>query len=187
MTEEFNETADLMDEESEETLEVVDEAIESDELSDDDLDHIADTVIDTLQGILKYFNVGEITIDEYEGDENELIFDITGDDVAILIGRHGRTLDSLHTLVSNITARKIGYRYPIVIDVEGYRSRQRQKIESIARSSAKRAVSQGRSVSLRPMSPYERRLVHMALQNDNRVETHSEDEGSNRHVVISPL
>lgn len=186
MSEENNES---LEETVEEVIEdePINEDVDEDGISDDDLDHIADTVIETLQGILKYFNVGEITIDEYEGDENELIFDITGDDVAILIGRHGRTLDALHTLVSNITMRKIGYRYPIVIDVESYRSRQRQKIESIARSSAKRAISQGKSVSLRPMSPYERRIVHMALQHDERIETHSEEEGANRHVVITPL
>lgn len=184
MSDEIN---DVTEQVNEEPIEMIEENSEGVEYTEDDLDQIADTVIETLQSILKFFDVGEITIDEYEGDEGELIFDITGDDVAILIGRHGRTLESLHILVSNITTRKIGYRYPIVIDVEGYRSRQRQKIESIARSSAKRAVSQGKSVSLRPMSPYERRLVHMALQSDNRVETHSEDEGANRHVIITPL
>lgn len=184
MSDEIN---DVTEQVNEEPIEMIEENSEGVEYTEDDLDQIADIVIETLQSILKFFDVGEITIDEYEGDEGELIFDITGDDVAILIGRHGRTLESLHILVSNITTRKIGYRYPIVIDVEGYRSRQRQKIESIARSSAKRAVSQGKSVSLRPMSPYERRLVHMALQSDDRVETHSEDEGANRHVIITPL
>ncbi len=184
MSDEIN---DVTEQVNKEPIEMIEENSEEVEYTEDDLDQIADTVIETLQSILNFFDVGEITIDEYEGDEGELIFDITGDDVAILIGRHGRTLESLHILVSNITTRKIGYRYPIVIDVEGYRSRQRQKIESIARSSAKRAVSQGKSVSLRPMSPYERRLVHMALQSDDRVETHSEDEGANRHVIITPL
>lgn len=59
------------------------------ELTDEDLDRIADTAIGALQDILKYFEVGEVTIDEYEGDEGELILDITGDDLAVLIGRHG--------------------------------------------------------------------------------------------------
>lgn len=65
------------------------------EVTEEELDAIADTAIAALQDILKYFNVGEVTIDEYEGDEGELILDITGDDLAILIGRHGRTLDAL--------------------------------------------------------------------------------------------
>lgn len=160
---------------------------EEKEITEEELDYIADTAIAALQGILKYFNVGEITIDEYEGDDGELILDITGDDLAVLIGRHGKTLDALQFLVSAITVRTIGFRYPIVVDVEGYKSRQRQKLESIARSSANRAASQHRSVKLRPMTPYERRLVHIALRDDERVETASEGEGSARHVVVIPL
>lgn len=157
------------------------------EVSDEDLDVIADTAIEVLQTILSYFNVGDITIDEYEGDEGELILDITGDDLAILIGRHGKTLDALQFLVSAITVRTMGFRYPVVVDVEGYKSRQREKLESIARSSANRAVRQKQSVKLRPMTPYERRIVHIALRDDDRVETASEGEGSNRHVVVVPL
>ena len=178
-------------EEEVETLDVeeadADDSEEQEELSDEELDRIADTAIAALQDILKYFNVGEVTIDEYEGDDGELILDITGDDLAVLIGRHGKTLDALQFLVSAITVRTIGFRYPVVIDVEGYKSRQRQKLESIARSSATRAASQHRSVKLRPMTPYERRLVHIALRDDDRVETASEGEGSARHVVIIPV
>ena len=85
------------------------------ELTDEDLDRIADTAIGALQDILKYFEVGEVTIDEYEGDEGELILDITGDDLAVLIGRHGKTLDALQFLVSAITVRTIGFRYPVIV------------------------------------------------------------------------
>lgn len=159
---------------------------ESRELSDEELDNIADTAIAALQDILKYFNIGEITIDEYEGDEGELILDITGDDLAVLIGRHGKTLDALQFLVSAITVRTIGFRYPVVVDVEGYKNRQRQKLESIARSSANRVASQKKSIKLRPMTPYERRIIHITLRGDDRVETASEGEGSARHVVILP-
>lgn len=156
------------------------------EVTEEMLDNIADTAISALQDILKYFNVGDVTIDEYEGDDGELILDITGDDLAVLIGRHGKTLDALQFLVSAITVRTIGFRYPVVIDVEGYKSRQRQKLESIAHSSANRAAAQHRNVNLRPMTPYERRIVHIALRDDNRVDTVSEGEGSTRHVVVVP-
>lgn len=158
-----------------------------DAISEDELDTIADTAIAALEDILKYFNVGEVEIDEYEGDEGELILDITGSDLAVLIGRHGRTLDALQFLISAITSRKIGYRYPIVVDVEGYKNRQREKIESLALSAAKRALSQSRAIKMRPMSPYERRLVHMALRDFEGVQTGSEGEGSLRHVVIEPV
>ncbi len=164
------------------------EIIETEQESEEvDLDQIADVAIETLQGILEHFNVGEVTIDEYEGDEGELILDITGDDLAVLIGRYGRTLDALQFIVSAIDYRKLGFRYPVVVDVEGYKSRQREKIESIAHSTARRAVSQGRSIPMRPMTPYERRLVHIALKDDPKVETESEGEGSERHVVVIPL
>lgn len=156
------------------------------EVKEEELDAIADTAIAALQDILKYFNVGEVTIDEYEGDEGELILDITGDDLAILIGRHGRTLDALQFVVSAITVRSMGFRYPVIVDVEGYKSRQREKLESIARSTANKAASQHRSVKMRPMTPYERRIVHIALRDDDRVDTASEGEGSARHVVVVP-
>lgn len=156
------------------------------EVTEEELDAIADTAIAALQDILKYFNVGEVTIDEYEGDEGELILDITGDDLAILIGRHGRTLDALQFVVSAITVRSMGFRYPVIVDVEGYKSRQREKLESIARSTANKAASQHRSVKMRPMTPYERRIVHIALRDDDRVNTASEGEGSARHVVVVP-
>lgn len=156
------------------------------EVTEEELDAIADTSIAALQDILKYFNVGEVTIDEYEGDEGELILDITGDDLAILIGRHGRTLDALQFVVSAITVRSMGFRYPVIVDVEGYKSRQREKLESIARSTANKAASQHRSVKMRPMTPYERRIVHIALRDDDRVDTASEGEGSARHVVVVP-
>ena len=156
------------------------------EVTEEELDAIADTAIAALQDILKYFNVGEVTIDEYEGDEGELILDITGDDLAIPIGRHGRTLDALQFVVSAITVRSMGFRYPVIVDVEGYKSRQREKLESIARSTANKAASQHRSVKMRPMTPYERRIVHIALRDDDRVDTASEGEGSARHVVVVP-
>lgn len=193
MTEEFVEAVeatmsesdapDVSDEAAGDTLSDSNELVVTDEM----LDNIADTAIAALQDILQYFNVGDVTIDEYEGDEGELILDISGDDMAVLIGRHGKTLDALQFIVSMITIRTIGFRYPVVVDVEGYKNRQRQKLESIAHSSANRAVSQHRKVGLRPMTPYERRIIHIALRDDDRVETVSEGEGSARHVVIVPL
>ncbi len=154
--------------------------------SEEEVDKIADTAIEAIQDILKHFNVGEVEIEEYEGDEGELILDITGDDLAVLIGRHGKTLDALQFLISSITTRTVGHRYPIVVDVEGYKGRQRQKLEGIANNAADKAVSQDRSIKLRPMTPYERRIIHVALRDDSRVETISEGEGRARRVVVIP-
>lgn len=172
-----------------ETEEVsVSDDVEDDDagVSDEELDAIADTAIAYLENILSYIDVGNVEINEYEGDEGELILDLTGDDLAILIGRHGKTLDALQFLVSTATARQMGFRYPVVVDVEGYKGRQREKLENIAMRAADRADNQNRSVKLRPMTPYERRIVHMALADDPRVTTASEGEGSARRVVVIP-
>lgn len=193
--EEDQETLDIIEEdlgemEEEETLEAIEEEIDGDAalgITDEELDRIADTAIEFISNILEYMGVGEVEINEYEGDEGELILDLTGDDLAILIGRHGKTLDALQFLVSTITARIIGYRYPVVVDVEGYKGRQREKLESIAYSAASRAASQKRNIRLRPMTPYERRIIHITLANDDRVETVSEGEGTARRVVVMPL
>jgi spoIIIJ-associated protein len=175
----------ILDEDVEDNAEFEETSTAS--LTDEELDLVADTAIAALKDILKYFNVGQVTIDEYEGDEGELILDITGEDLAVLIGRHGRTLDSLQFLISVITSRTIGFRYPIVIDVEGYKNRQHQKLEEIANNAARRAVMQDKDVKLRPMTPYERRIIHLTLSENPEVETHSEGEGRGRRVVVSPL
>lgn len=183
------ESVKLLEDDSDEFAEDASEdgtSAASSTVTDEELDQIADTAIAALEDILKYFELGEVTIDEYEGDEGELILDITGDDLAVLIGRHGKTLDALQFVISSITARTMGFRYPVVVDVEGYKGRQRQKLENLAFSAAKRALSQGKSVKMRPMSPYERRLVHIALREFDGVSTASEGEGSGRHVVVVP-
>lgn len=168
-----------------------DSSLENDEegddaLSEEEMDAIADSAIDYLESILPFMNVGEVVINEFEGDEGELILDLTGDDLAILIGRHGKTLDAIQFLVSSATSRKIGFRYPVVVDVEGYKGRQRDKLENIAFNAANRAANDNRNVKLRPMTPYERRIVHMALADDTRVTTASEGEGAARRVVVIP-
>ncbi len=157
------------------------------ELSDEELDTIADISIDVVRSILSHFDAADAPIDEYEGDEGELILDVSAPDLAVLIGRHGRTLDSLQVLVSLLTSRKLGFRYPVVVDVEGYKSRRKDKLTSMARSAAARALKHGSSISLPAMNPYERRLVHLALRGRDDVLTHSEGEDPERHVVIVPV
>jgi spoIIIJ-associated protein len=159
---------------------------ESEELSDEELDRVADTAVEVLQTILSSFGIEGSSIEEYEGDEGEIILDVVGGDLAVLIGRHGRTLDALQALSSAITNRKLGFRYPIIVDVEGYRHRRRQKLEDIARRSADRAARQQTAVKLRPMTAYERRVVHVALRDDRRIMTQSEGEDPFRLVVILP-
>ena len=154
------------------------------QLTEEELDKIADTAIETIRGLLEFFGAEDSEIDEYEGEEGELILDIMGDNLAVLIGRHGKTLDSIQFLVSTIVSKKTGYRHPVVVDVKGYKHRRKQKIISIAKASAARAIRQKQEVKLRPMTPYERRVVHVALRDDKRVITASEGVEPNRYVVI---
>lgn len=154
------------------------------ELTDEELDTIADVAISILRSILSHFDAASSPIDEYEGDEGELILDVTAPDLAVLIGRHGRTLDALQVMFSLLVSRKLGFRYPVVVDVEGYKSRRQDKVASMAQSAAERAIRTHKSVSLPPMNAYERRLVHVALRGNDAVDTHSEGSDPDRHVVI---
>lgn len=162
------------------------EASESPELSDEEMDRVADAAVETLRETLSLLGIRDSAIEEYEGDEGEIILDVIGDDLGLLIGRHGRTLDALQTSVGAITTRRLGFRYPVVVDVEGYRHRRRQKIEDMAKRAADRAARQRGSVKLRPMTAYERRIVHVTLRNDPRVVTGSEGAEPFRHVVVKP-
>lgn len=176
---------EILDVEDEQQPTVAEEAPVED-LSDEELDRVADTAVAVLKEVLMKFGIEDPTVEEYEGDEGEIILDIVGADLGLLIGRHGRTLDALQAAVGAITTRQLGFRYPVVVDVEGYRHRRRQKIEDIARRAADRAVRQHQAVRLRPMTAYERRVVHVALRNDARVITGSEGQDPFRQVVVSP-
>lgn len=156
-------------------------------LADDEMDKIADLAVGYLKGILELFGETSSSIDEYDGDNGELILDVNGGDLAVLIGRHGRTLDALQMVLTSLMSSRIKFYYPIIVDIEGYKSRRKRKLEDIARSSADRAKRRHGKVSLSPMNAYERRIVHLALINDEGVVTHSEGEDPDRHVVITAV
>ncbi|MCL2503234.1 MAG: KH domain-containing protein [Coriobacteriia bacterium] len=154
------------------------------ELSDEQFGLIADAAAASLKTIVSAFGIDDPVIEEYEGDEGEIILDVVGADLGLLIGRHGKTLDALQTLVAAITVKQAGLKHPLVVDIEGYRHRRKQKVEEIAHRAADRAVRQRSSVKLRPMTAYERRIVHVALRNDSRVSTCSEGTEPYRQVVV---
>ena len=155
-------------------------------LSDEELDFVADNAVSIVRFVLNCFDASAASIDEYDGDEGELILDIHGGDLAVLIGRHGRVLDALQMLASSLLSKKLGFHYPIVIDIEGYKVRRREKVNQLAQSAARKALLHGSS-RLKPMSAYERRLVHLALMDNNDVTTHSEGEEPERYVVITAV
>ncbi len=155
------------------------------QLSDEDLDRVADEALNAVQSVLAGFGI-EASIEEYEGDDGEIILDVVGEDLGVLIGRHGKTLDAIQTLTGAITNRRLGFRYPVLVDIEGYRNRRRTKLEEIAGRAADRAARHAQPVKLRPMSAYERKVVHMILRTDTRVTTASEGQEPFRQVVVLP-
>lgn len=157
------------------------------ELSDDEIDAIADVAVGYVRDLLGFFGETKVTIDEFEGDDGELILDVTGGNLAVLIGRHGRTLDALQMVVSSLMSSTLKFHYPVVVDIEGYKNRRKQKLRTLAINAASRAKRQRSKVSLPPMNAYERRLVHLALVDDDGVTTHSEGEDPTRHVVVTSL
>lgn len=157
------------------------------ELTSEQVDLVADEAIEVLRSILGCFGENSCSIDEYEGDEGELILDVAKGDLAILIGRHGVTLDALQVVVSSLVSKRLGFHYPVVVDIEGYKSRRRDKVQSMARSAASSAHKNHKSVRLSPMNAYERRLVHLALRDDTSVTTHSEGTDPERYVVVTEV
>ena len=128
----------------------------------------------------------EVQIDaSYDEGEKELSVNMTGDDMGILIGKRGQTLDSLQYLVSLVVNKESEGYVRVKLDTENYRERRKETLETLAKNIAYKVKRTKRSVSLEPMNPYERRIIHSALQSDRYVVTRSEGEEPFRHVVIS--
>ena len=122
---------------------------------------------------------------EYKEEEKELSIDLSGDDMGVLIGKRGQTLDSLQYLVSLIVNKESTDYIRVKVDTENYRKRRQDTLENLAKNIAFKVKRTKRTVSLEPMNPYERRIIHSALQNDKFVTTHSEGEEPYRHVVVT--
>jgi len=125
-------------------------------------------------------------IDVEEGDD-AVTAKLSGDDLGLLIGRHGQTIDAIQYLANVIAWREQGEdRKDVVVDAAGYRERRRETLESLAVRSAERAKASGEPVELEPMSSIERRIVHLRLQDVGGVSTRSEGEEPYRYVVVDP-
>ena len=120
------------------------------------------------------------------GKLRPLFIDIHGQDLSLLIGRGGETLDSLQYIVRLILGKELKKPVPAIIDVEGYRARREQTLRRLARRMAKQALERGRTLSLEPMPPNERRIIHIELRENEEVRTQSVGEGDRRKVTIIP-
>lgn len=137
-----------------------------------------------LRNVTRLMGV-DVTIDSKRDDEGNVRVDMHGDTLGILIGRRGETLDALQYLTSLYVNRgQEGYTR-VTLDTENYRAKREEALTRLAQRMAARARKTGRKVTLEPMNPYERRVLHSALQNNPYVTTHSEGEEPYRRVVIT--
>ncbi len=118
-------------------------------------------------------------------DEKIMNIDLSGEDMGVLIGKRGQTLDSLQYLVSLVVNKGEEDYVRVKVDTENYRQRRKDTLENLAKNISFKVRKNGKTVTLEPMNPYERRVIHSALQNDRYVETHSEGEEPFRRVVVS--
>ena len=126
-----------------------------------------------------------VSVNARQDEEGNVRVDMFGDTLGILIGRRGETLDALQYLTSLYVNRgQEGYTR-VTLDTENYRAKREEALRRLANRMANRAIKTGRKVVMEPMNPYERRILHSALQQNDAVTTHSEGEEPNRHVVIT--
>ncbi|MCR4679214.1 MAG: protein jag [Lachnospiraceae bacterium] len=146
---------------------------------------VEDRVKAFLNDVLAAMNIEAVVNINFDKTENNMDIDLAGDDMGLLIGKRGATLDSLQYLASLVANKESESYIRVKIDTENYRERRKQTLENLAKNMAFKVKRTKRSVSLEPMNPYERRVIHSALQNDKFVTTHSEGEEPYRHVVVT--
>jgi spoIIIJ-associated protein len=138
-----------------------------------------------LEDVFKAMELpADITID-YKKDTGNLDIDFSGEDMGMLIGKRGQTLDSLQYLTSLVVNKDQEHYVRVKLDTENYRSRRKDTLENLARNIAYKVRKTRKPVSLEPMNPYERRIIHSALQGNKYVETYSEGSEPYRHVVVT--
>ena len=146
---------------------------------------VEDTAKDFLNGVFEAMNMVVVSEVKCNEDENTMDIELSGDEMGVLIGKRGQTLDSLQYLVSLVVNKDTENYIRVKVDTENYRQRRRETLENLAKNISFKVKRTKRAVSLEPMNPYERRIIHSALQNDRYVTTHSEGNEPYRHVVVT--
>jgi len=138
-----------------------------------------------LKDVFEAMNMTVVVNVKYDEIERTMDIDLSGDEMGILIGKRGQTLDSLQYLVSLVVNKGEEDYIRVKVDTENYRQRRKETLENLAKNISYKVKRTKRAVSLEPMNPYERRIIHSALQNDRYVTTHSEGDEPFRRVVVT--
>lgn len=145
---------------------------------------VEDIAKDFLNEVFRAMDLTVVVDVKYSEDESSMEIDLSGDEMGVLIGKRGQTLDSLQYLVSLVVNKNVENYIRVKVDTENYRQRRKETLENLAKNISYKVKRTKRPVSLEPMNPYERRIIHSALQNDKYVTTHSEGDEPYRHVVV---
>ena len=146
---------------------------------------LVDYTYEFLEHLFDAMNLEVKSEINYDADNRTMDINFSGDEMGILIGKRGQTLDSLQYIISLVVNKESDAYIRVKADTENYRDRRKETLETLAKNIAYKVKRSRRSVSLEPMNPYERRIIHSALQNDKYVETHSEGEEPYRKVVVT--
>lgn len=146
---------------------------------------IDENVVEFLSSIFDAMKMEVEILVAVNEEEHIIEVELKGDDMGILIGKRGQTLDSLQYLTNLAINKHSDEYYKVKIDTEDYRKRRKETLENLAKNIAYKVKRTKRPVSLEPMNPFERRIIHSALQNDRYVTTHSEGDEPYRHVVVT--
>ena len=144
-----------------------------------------DIVVNFLNDVFEKMELEVEIITKFDEIDNVIDVELKGPEMGVLIGKRGQTLDSLQYLTNLAVNRKSDNYLKVKIDTEDYRRRRKETLENLAKNVAYKVKRTKHPVSLEAMNPYERRIIHSALQNDKYVTTHSEGEEPYRHVVVS--
>lgn len=147
--------------------------------------NLLDYTNDFLDRLFKAMQIDVKSTVEYDEEEKSMNIVFDGEDMGLLIGKRGQTLDSLQYIISLVVNKESDSYIRIKVDTENYRERRKATLENLAKNLAYKVKRTRRPVALEPMNPYERRVIHSALQNDRYVETHSEGDEPYRKVVIT--
>lgn len=146
---------------------------------------VEDTARDFLDDVFRAMKM-DVAVDiKYDEVDKSIAIELSGNEMGVLIGKRGQTLDSLQYLVSLVVNKNVEDYIRVKVDTENYRQRRRETLESLAKNISFKVKRTKRPVSLEPMNPYERRIIHSALQNDKFITTYSEGDEPYRHVVVA--
>ena len=146
---------------------------------------VEESVKDFLKSVFHAMNIAVEIVVKVNEEDKLIEVDLQGEDMGILIGKRGQTLDSLQYLTNLAINKNSESYYKVKVDTEDYRKRRKDTLENLAKNIAYKVKRTKRSVALEPMNPFERRVIHSALQNDRFVTTHSEGDEPYRHVVVT--